>query len=74
MIAEYNVRKKTIKIRTSFVHDLMNLLKLTADDLAEYAGVSVGIIDRILCDGECSPIVIGKLANALGCSVWELLA
>ena len=49
------------------------LAKMTRTALAEKAGISRQAVSAILRRGTCSAINAGKLANALGIQVEELM-
>lgn len=73
MIAEYSHGQKVVRIRSTLIHSRMEDLMITEAELAEAVGVSEGVINHIIANGACRPIVAGKLACTLGFTIWELI-
>lgn len=48
--------------------------KTTKSGLADVAGVSTATITKILAGNSSSPVTIGRIADALGVDVTEIIA
>lgn len=62
-----------IRINVGRIKAAMAAKGLTNEAAAEQAGISRGSFDRILREGCCAALTLGKIARVMDIPVWELV-
>lgn len=62
-----------IKINVGRVKAALASKGLTTEEAAEKAGITQSRFRRILSEGQCSSISLGRIARVLGMQAWELV-
>ena len=62
-----------VKINTGRVKSAMASKSLGFRQTAEKAEITYATFKRILTEGRCTSIILGRIARVLGVPVWELV-
>lgn len=62
-----------MKINTGRIKSTLARKGLTSEVAANEAGISQNKFSRILYQGKCDPISLGRIARVLGVEPWELV-
>lgn len=62
-----------MKINKRKLEIAMARAKLNRDALANKAGMPIATVCNVLSRGTCKPATLGRIAEALGCDVTEIL-
>ena len=62
-----------MKINTGRIKSTLAMKGKTNEAAANEAGITQNKFRRILYEGKCDPISLGKIARVLGVEPWELV-
>lgn len=66
--------KRTIQIDVGLIRRSMANERMTHEDVAQAAGIPEDKLRRVLDNGGCDAVTMGRIARALGFEPWELVA